>query len=404
MHVIVAGAGPSGLLLTLLLAQAGTQVTLIEAEGRLDDRPRAAHYGPAGVRELDRAGLLDQVRERGIVPGDMCFRKLDGSLIVKLKDSSQAGTRNAMTSLSLGELGQVMLEAVQRQPRATILWNHKVARIEQNESSVTTFLCPKDGPEVTVQGDYLVGCDGANSQVRRSLFGDLNYPGRTWDAQIVATNVYYPFEKFGWEDVNFVIHPKHYFMAAKLNKDGLWRVSYGEDPKLTLDQVLENQPKKFQMLLPGHPSKDDYKLVSCSPYRIHQRCAEKFRVGRICLAGDAAHLCNPFGGLGLTGGLTDVGGLFDCLVGISKGRCDDSILDKYDTIRRQIYHNVTDKMSSINFNRVSAQDPDRIAREDEFFQLCKEANEDPAVKKKLDEGAYALSHDFTQYWHPQASL
>lgn len=202
--------------------------------------------------------------------------------------------------------------------------------------------------------------------------------------------VYYPFEKFGWEDINFIIHPEHFFMAAKLDKHGLWRVSYGEDTRLKLDQVLENQPKKFELLLPGHPKKEDYKITSCSPYRIHQRCAEKFRVGRICLAADAAHLCNPFGGLGLTGGLTDAAGLYQCLQGINEGKCDDSILDKYDEIRQHIYRTVIDTMSSANFERVSSKDPDLTALEDPFFKLVKQANEDPTVKKKMDDVSLCL--------------
>ncbi|KAL2075388.1 hypothetical protein VTL71DRAFT_331 [Oculimacula yallundae] len=398
MHVVVVGAGPSGLLLTLRLAQSGIKVTLLESEDRLDDRPRAAHYGPAGVLELDRAGLLDEIRRRGIIPNDLCFRKLDGSMIVKFKDSSQAGTRTAMTSLSLGKLGEIMLEAVMKQPLATVKWNHKVLRVEQDEQSASAIVQLKDGSQTIIQGDYLCGCDGANSQVRKSLFGDMNFPGKTWDTQIVATNVYYPFEKFGWEEINFIIHPDHFFMAAKLDNQGLWRVSYGEETTMKFDQVLENQPKRFEMLLPGNPKKEEYKITSCSPYRIHQRCAEKFRVGRIALAADAAHLCNPFGGLGLTGGLTDVGGLYQCLSGINQGKCDESILDKYAEIRRNIY-DMIDIVSSANFERVSSKDPDRTAREDPFFQLVEQANEDPAVKKKMDESAFDISHDFTQYYN-----
>jgi 2-polyprenyl-6-methoxyphenol hydroxylase-like FAD-dependent oxidoreductase len=93
-------------------------------------------------------------------------------------------------------------------------------------------------------------------------------------------------------------------------------------------------------MLPGHPKPGDYRLLNVGPYRIHQRCSERFRVGCICLAADAAHLCNRFGGLGFTGGLVDVGGLAECLAGINSGRADDSILDKYDEIRRELYHSV----------------------------------------------------------------
>jgi len=77
-----------------------------------------------------------------------------------------------------------------------------------------------------------------------------------------------------------------------------------------------------------------------SPYKLHQRCSSKFRVGRIILAGDAAHACNPMGGMGLTTGLCDATGLGDCLVGVLRKGCSDEILDKYAEIRRNKFIDV----------------------------------------------------------------
>lgn len=82
-------------------------------------------------------------------------------------------------------------------------------------------------------------------------------------------------------------------MAAKITKDGLWRVTYGEIPGLTRDELIARQPDKFERMLPGNPKPEEYKLSSISPYRVHQRLAEKLRVERFLLAADAAHLCNP---------------------------------------------------------------------------------------------------------------
>ncbi|KAJ4205295.1 hypothetical protein NW767_004089 [Fusarium falciforme] len=82
-------------------------------------------------------------------------------------------------------------------------------------------------------------------------------------------------------------------MAAKITKDGMWRVTYGETPGLSHDVLKERQAEKFRTMLPGHPDPSQYKLVNISPYKVHQRLAEKLRVGRFILAADAAHLCNP---------------------------------------------------------------------------------------------------------------
>jgi 2-polyprenyl-6-methoxyphenol hydroxylase-like FAD-dependent oxidoreductase len=138
---------------------------------------------------------------------------------------------------------------------------------------------------------------------------------------------------------------------------------------------------KYEIMLPGHPKPGQYKLDNISPYKIHQRCAEKFRVGRFLLAADAAHLVNPFGGLGLTGGLVDVGGLSDCLVGISKGIADPSILDKYDEIRRAMWHDIINVVSSANIRRLNDQDPDKALENDEWLKGLAEAEKNPELMK-----------------------
>lgn len=150
-------------------------------------------------------------------------------------------------------------------------------------------------------------------------------------------------------DVNNIIHPQDYYMAAILTRSGLWRVSYGEDPSLTHEQILANQPAKYERMLPGNPKPGDYKLMNVAPYKIHQRCAEKMRVGKILLAADAAHLVNPFGGMGLTGGIVDVAGLTQCLVGIERGWAGEEILDRYCEVRRGKWRDFINPISSDNF-------------------------------------------------------
>lgn len=188
-------------------------------------------------------------------------------------------------------------------------------------------------------------------------------------------------------------------MAARIGKDGLHRITYGELPGLTTEQLRERQPWKFKTMLPGHPDPEDYQIVNFSPYKIHQRLAPAMRVGRFCLAADAAHLCNPFGGNGLTGGIVDIGGLYDCLAGIYEGLADESILDKYDEIRRQKFNEVVDPVSSQNIVRLFGQDPDKALENDEFLKMLKKAETDDELAKQLQKGQNALKHDFTQYYH-----
>src|SRR5271170_5025260 len=140
---------------------------------------------------------------------------------------------------------------------------------------------------------------------------------------------------------------------------------------------------KYEQMLPGNPKPGDYKLTNISPYKVHQRCAEKFRVGRFLLAADAAHLCNPFGGMGLTGGMVDAGNLADCLIGLAEGIADDSILDKYDEIRRAMWHNIINPVSTDNILRMHSQDPNEVMEKDEFLITLANAEKDPALMAQM---------------------
>jgi 2-polyprenyl-6-methoxyphenol hydroxylase-like FAD-dependent oxidoreductase len=151
-----------------------------------------------------------------------------------------------------------------------------------------------------------------------------------------------------------------------------------------LREVLDDYPARLEELLPGHPKPEDYTILNISPYRLHQRSAEKYRVGRICLAADAAHLCNPWGGLGLTGGFADAIGLSECLIGVHMGRADQSILDKYDEVRRSIYKNFTDPISTSNFMRVSTSDPETILEKDPVLATFARMHDDSKFRDDFD--------------------
>jgi 2-polyprenyl-6-methoxyphenol hydroxylase-like FAD-dependent oxidoreductase len=311
--VIVVGAGPAGLLLSLLLAKKGISVQTLDAADKLDTLPRATHYAPPAVYELIRAGVIDEVRAQGFIARTVCWRKLDGTYIAGLDGSVLDGDPDRLTCLPLDKLGKILLDNLVAQTTATVEWQHKVTSIGQDADKAWVFVETPAGTK-RMEADYIVGCDGANSQIRRSLMGDLNFPGKTWDEQIVATNVcpsqtgdremtrtllltrpqtYYDFAKYGYEDANFIIDREHWHMASRISNDGMWRVTYGEIPGLSRDELLARQPAKFEKILPGHPKPGEYRLASISPYKVHQRLAEKMRVGRFLLAADAAHLCNP---------------------------------------------------------------------------------------------------------------
>lgn len=193
-------------------------------------------------------------------------------------------------------------------------------------------------------------------------------------------------------------------MAAKITTDGLYRVSYAETPGLTREEYIKRQPMRYEEILPGNPKPGDYKFVSMNPYQLQHRMAPSFHKGKVILCADSAHVVNPFGGLGLTGGIADVGSLYDALLGIHKGLADDSIIEKYSEVRMKIYKEIIDPMARENFKRISSQDPETAGTNDEWFKLCKKAADDLELQKQLCHGLDVLTHDFTQYWNKEKDV
>ncbi|ORY15886.1 hypothetical protein BCR34DRAFT_477258 [Clohesyomyces aquaticus] len=402
--ILIVGAGPSGLLLALLLARQlpKIEITLVDTLEALDTRPRATHYGPPAAYELRRAGIIQDVRDEGFLPKKITWRKLDGTVLAGMDGDVMEGvTEDRLVCLPLDRLGKILLKHLETCPNVSIKWRHKVTGIGEDTAKGKAWvdvMVEGQTDSIKLEADYVVGCDGANSQIRRSLFGDWNFPGRTWDEQVVATNVYYPFEKFGYDDSQFHIHPEHWYMAARITKDGMWRVSYGELKGLSNEELIARQPMKYEAMLPGNPKPHEYKITNIGPYKVHQRCAEKMRVGRFLLAADAAHLCNPFGGMGLTGGICDIGSLYDCLVAMHEGKTDDSILDVYDEVRRQKWKEIIDPFSSDNIRRLFDQDPENALENDEFLKMCKRTETDINFAREVAAGMNILRYDFTPHF------
>ena len=113
---------------------------------------------------------------------------------------------------------------------------------------------------------------------------------------------------------------------------------------------------------------------------------------------DNTLVCNPFGGLGLTGGIVDIGGLYDCLAGIHEGKADPSILDTYSDVRRQKYKEIVDVISQDNIRRLYDQDPDKALETDDFLKLMKANEGNVAAQQDLLRSPNALKYDFTQHY------
>ena len=196
-----------------------------------------------------------------------------------------------------------------------------------------------------------------------------------------------------------MVEHDHWGLIALRGHGGLWRVTYG-DPVvgLTDEEYLARRPWHFKAILPGHPDPDQYRIEQTNIYNIHNRCVDTFKVGRILLAADAAHVCNPMGGYGCMTACLDVGGLADCFIGYHQGKAGEEILEIYAQVRRDIFLKYVDARSVKNLNRVWKTDPWTVLETDKFFQILKELNQDREALKAFLLKYSSIEYDFTQHY------
>jgi len=330
LDAIVVGGGPTGFVIALGLAQAGASVLVLEAEDRIIDSPRAAVYHWSVLDGLERLGIRAEAERIG-------FAKRDYRWLVRKTGETMDYTLEVLEghtafpyNIHLGQdrLAQIARDRLAQLSHADIRFGARVEKLAQDADGVTVTL---EGGE-QLRARYAVGADGAGSTVRKSL--GLAFGGMTWPERFVATNVEHDFESAGYWQTTMVIDDRWGAVIVKITPEGLWRCTYMEDAGLPVKDFLDRVPGAYAQLLPGPGG---YRLERASPYRMHQRCAQSFRKGRVLLAGDAAHVTNPTGGLGLTTGLFDAFALWPTLAAVLLDRADPALLDAYAADRRRIF-------------------------------------------------------------------
>ena len=331
--VLIVGAGPVGLLSALGLAQAGVPVTIIEREPQIVDSPRAVVYHWSVLPGIERLGLLEEARSIGFAKQDYCYLVLKTQERISWSLEALGSVTPYPYNLHLGQnkLAEIALRHLQQMPHCTVHWSTRFLALTQDHDGVSVTADTPEGPREFRAG-WVIGADGAGSAVRKGLA--LDFPGTTWRHRFVATNIYYDFERDGYARATLLIDPRYGAVLAKIDNEGLWRCTYCEDAYLPEEGVLERMPEYFKVVL-SRPQ--EYRLKMHSPYRMHQRAAERFRVGRVVLAGDAAHATNPTGGLGLTSGLFDSFVLYEALAAVIHGEAGEEILDRYADERRRVF-------------------------------------------------------------------
>ena len=369
-RVIVAGAGPVGCVASAVLADAGIDVTLLEAAPQLPRELRASTFHPATLDLLDRFSVVDELLRRGLAAPVFAYRDRRKGVVAEFDLGALADVTDHPYRLQCEQfkLCEIMLDAFGRRPRVTVRFGAEVVGAADHGDAASVVLASGE----RLKADAVVAADGAASAVRKSL--GLAFDGMTYEDRYLVLST--PFDMAARLDrlaaVNYISDPDEWLVL--LRTAGLWRALFPVGEGESDDEALSD--RSAQRRLGGIVAHDEpFEVAHRTIYRVHQRVAETFLVGRVVLMGDAAHINNPLGGMGMNGGIHDAVLLGASVAAVLRGDIGADRLARHAELRRRLAIDYVRRHTHENAESLAA--PDGAARQRALDRMAARAA-DPA--------------------------
>lgn len=327
-QVAIIGAGPVGLMMANYLGQMGVEVLVVEKLDKLIDYPRAIGIDDEALRTMQSVGLVEKVLPhttpwhamRFLTPKGRCFADIQ-----PMTDEFGWSRRNAFIQ---PQVDAVMYEGLARFPNVRVLFSRELEAFSQNGDSVTINLQGPEGQRETLKADWLVACDGGASVVRRTL--NVPFEGKTAPNKWIVIDI--ANDPLATPHIYLCCDPVRPYVSAAL-PHGVRRFEFMVMPGETEEQLSEPHNMR-QLLRKVLPNPDHVELIRQRVYTHNARIAERFRVDRILLAGDAAHIMPVWQGQGYNSGMRDAFNLAWKLALVVNGKAGERLLDTYQQERR----------------------------------------------------------------------
>jgi flavoprotein hydroxylase len=367
--VLVAGYGPVGQVLTVLLAQRGYRVTVLERKAQPYPRPRAVHYDDEIARIFAAAGVGDEVAAVSMPSGEYDWQNAVGRTLLHF-DWGAAGPSGwpASNMFAQPRLEAVLAARAESFPSVQLRRGWQAAGLaEVGDHVEVTAIGPSGGPDEVIRARYVVGCDGANSFVREWLGTGLTDLGFFYDWLIL--DVVPHDQQREWKPFNLQICDPVRPTTVVSGGPGKRRWEFMRLPHETIEE-LNNEATAWRLLERWQLTPDNADLERHTVYTFQARWADEWRRGRVLIAGDAAHLMPPFAGQGMCSGIRDAANLawkLDLVLsGVVSGEAGDGLLDTYTTERSAHIQNAIGMSVELG-NVICLSDPAAAAARDEIM-------------------------------------
>jgi 3-(3-hydroxy-phenyl)propionate hydroxylase len=361
--VVIAGAGPTGLMCALALGRQGIPVILCEAEPALTHDLRAGSFHPPTLEMMAPYGITARMHETGIPVRHWQIRDRSGEFIAEFDLGLLADVTAYPYRLHLEQhrLTPIQLDILQTSTGAEVRFAHRVTGMETVADGVNVTV-EAGGREQTIKASWLIGADGGRSVVRK-LCG-VAFEGFTWPENFLVVSTPDDLGEYGFPYMAYVSDPLEWAAVFRMPHEGppgIFRLAFPVAADMSEEDALSEDgvERRMQGLL---PRRERWRILYKSIYRVHQRVADAFRIGRVLLAGDAAHLNNPLGGFGLNSGIHDAVNLGEKLGRVWRGEASDDLLDVYSRQRRAVTVEQVQDMSIRNKRTLEEADP-KLQRE-----------------------------------------
>lgn len=325
-QVVIVGAGPVGLTAAMALSRRGIGVRVLEAGDRFDTRLRASLFHPPTLDMLDEFGVVEQLERAGLKVRFWQLRNHDSGEQVRFDlDAIKDDTRHPYRL----QVEQQVFCAVAAERLSdygtSIEFETALSDLNQGDDGVVVHTSSGE----RIDADYVVGADGRKSATRDAVGAVLGGTTATYASVLLATTFPFQDKISNLCDISYCWSRHGPFALLRLKH--CWRVSLRTQYD-DLDAAMDEQSVRDR-LAHIHADARDAHLLGTTPYRIEERCIDRMRIGRVLLAGNAAHINPPSGGMGMNAGIHDAVNLSDKLARVLAGE-DNSLLDRYDRERR----------------------------------------------------------------------